>query len=167
MPKGMEKILAIAVLAIFCGVTTAAWLDFERHELSGLIEAVDELPPGQRVIGIDLMQTSDKIKVWKPFIQTFAYAQAVKGGTLNFSFADFANSLVYYSPPRTITWTRGLEWNGATTTPFDLLQFDYALVGVRPDSAKEYQSLLSDLSPISKKGYWRLYKTKRPMTNGR
>jgi hypothetical protein len=150
LPKGMDKILALAVLATFCVATSTAWLDFERHEFSGITEAIADLPPGQRVIGVDLIQTSDKIKVWQPFIQTFAYAQVVKGGSLNFSFADFPNSLVYYSPPRRITWTRGLEWDGAKTTPYDLLQFDYALVGVRPDSAKEYQSLLSDLSPISK-----------------
>jgi hypothetical protein len=157
---GVERIGALALAAVFSLATTATWLSYDRIELSGLQRTLDALPAAPRVLGLDYVRHSALIK-GRPFLQTFAYAQVVHGGELNFSFAEFAPSLVVYRHRRPIRWTQGLEWYAERVQPSDFSAFDYVIVngGARQQRA---MAALPMLTPVTGAGRWRLYRVKRP-----
>jgi hypothetical protein len=146
----------LAIVAVFAVTTTVAWRQFERIEGSGLPEVLRALPARARVVGLDLVKTSDIIK-GRPFIQTFAYAQVYRGGELNFSFADFAPSLVVYKARRQAPWTSGLEWFGEAVQPRDLAYFDYAIVNA-PAEQQARAAVTPGFMPVTDHGRWRLYR---------
>ena len=152
----IRRAAAIALVAIFCIFVSKAWLNFEHTELSGLPQALKALPESPRVVGLAFGNKSDFVKGY-PFIQMFAYAQALKGGTLNFSFAEWSPCLVVYKKPFVRPWTRGLEWFPQRVQESDLNYFDYALF-MGPDEL--YTKLAHDprLAPVTTTGRWRLYR---------
>jgi len=154
--RGIRNAVAVTALAMFVVVTAFAWLRFEQDEHSGLSESLAVLPANMRVIGLDYVKTSPVI-MGRPFLQTFAYAQVVRGGELNFSFAQFAPMAVVYRTPRRFSWTSGLEWRPERVKPSDFVHFDYALVN---GDASRHASLaaLPELRPLTAEGRWRLYR---------
>lgn len=147
---------ALVTVAAFCLVSTLAWVGFERTELSGLQEALDALPASSRVLGLSFVQKSRFVKGF-PFIQTFAYSQALKGGTLNFSFAEFSPCLVVYKKPFVRPWTGGMEWFPRRVTESDLAYFEFALVN---GTGRFHEAWAKNprLSPVTRTGRWRLYR---------
>jgi hypothetical protein len=156
--------LAVCLLAVLTLTTATVWRTFERNDLSGLQGALDALPPRPRVIGLDYVGSTPLI-AGRPFLQTFAYAQVIRGGTLNFSFAEFAPSLVVYADRRRTPWTGGLEWFPERVRTGDFLHFDYALVNGGPDV---HQAIVDrfPLVPVTTSGFWRLYATSGPKLPG-
>ncbi len=154
--RGVRNAVALTALAAFVIVTASAWITFELNEYSGLPESLEALPANQRVIGLDYVRTSAIVK-GRPFLQGFAYAQVVRGGELNFSFAQFAPMAVVYRAPRRPPWTSGIEWRAERVKPSDFGYFDYALVNAdRPLHAT--LTALPDLHPVTAEGRWRLYR---------
>jgi hypothetical protein len=130
---------------------------FEREEFAGLTESLAALPASPRVIGLDFVKTSPTVK-GRPFLQGFAYAQVVRGGALNFSFAEFAPmAVVFKTPPPSGRWTKGLEWTAEEAVPEDFAQFDHALM-----NAEDWQhasvAQWAGLTPLIAQGRWRLYR---------
>jgi hypothetical protein len=154
--RGLRNASALAVVAVFILVTSLAWMRFEREEWAGLPESLAALPANPRVLGLDYVKTSPIVR-GRPFLQGFAYAQVVRGGQLNFSFAEFAPMGVVYKTPRARLWTRGLEWFPERLTASDFSHFDYTLV-----NAEEWRhsSLAASrtLTPVTERGRWRLYR---------
>jgi len=151
----LARLAVIAVVAGFSLTTALTWRQFEREDLAGLSEALATLPEHARVVGLDYLQTS-RLTKGRPFLQTFAYAQALKGGELNFSFAEFAPSLVVYRAPRRTPWNRGIEWDAARMRADDLRYFDYALVN-GDDPLHQALAANSRLRRRTSSGRWRLY----------
>jgi len=152
----VDRTLALAVVAAFCVVTSMNWVGFEKKELSGLRESLDALPASPRVLGLDFIQESQFIR-GRPFIQTFAYAQVLKGGSLNFSFAEFSPCLVIYRDTFLRPWTGGLEWFPRRVRETDLDFFDFALIGASDDMHR-FWAKQPRLRPVTERGRWRLYK---------
>jgi hypothetical protein len=154
--RSLRNASAFAAVAVFIVVTSLAWVRFERQEWAGLSESLSALPPNPRVIGLDYVRTSPIVK-GRPFLQGFAYAQVVRGGQLNFSFAEFAPMGVVYRTPRARPWTRGLEWFAERVTRSDFSHFDYALVNAE---GWWHSSLAASgaLTPVTGQGRWRLYR---------
>jgi len=152
----LEQVFSLAVVAGFCVAVSTAWMNVQRYELSGLTEALAALPAAPRVLGLDFVRHSRFVKGW-PFIQTFAYAQVFKGGTLNFSFAEFSPCLVVYKRPFRRPWTGGLEWVPGRLKESDLDFFDFALVG---GNEKVHGTTLANsrMKAVTKDGVWRLYR---------
>ena len=156
--RAARNVAALAVVSVFVVATTLAWVRFERSEFAGLPESLAALPANQRVIGLDYVKTSPTIK-GRPFLQGFAYAQVVRGGTLNFSFADFAPMVVVHRAPRTARpWTRGIEWNAEKATVSDLAHFDYAIVNADARNHGALAAAMRELRPVTGQGQWRLYR---------
>ena len=105
----LRQVAALALLLVFCAVTSSTWLLFERKDLSGLEAALAALPRSPRVLGLDTVRRSELIKGY-PFLQMFAYSQVLNGGRLNFSFAQFRPCLVVFKKRFRSPWTPGLEW---------------------------------------------------------
>jgi hypothetical protein len=154
--SAVRELAALLVLAAFCAYTTLAWIAFEEKELSGLKTALFALPPSPKVLGLSLFQGSEIVRGF-PFVQTFAYSQALKGGTLNFSFAEFPSCLVVYKERSDRSWTRGLEWFPGRFKESDLQYFDFVLIN-GPESEHSWVVTGLGLDPMTHDGRWRLYK---------
>ena len=157
--KNILTIVAIAVVAVFFALTSRLWISFEKTELSGLEESLAALPQSPKVLGLSYIKDSSIVR-GRPFIQTFAYSQVLRGGELNFSFADFGPSLVVYRERRRIPWTPALEWFPEKAKKSDLLFFDYALV----NADKKLHGAASSnqvLKPLTEGGRWSCYKVTR------
>jgi len=158
MMPALRSALAVGVAVAFSLAVAAAFRAVERLEQTGLDEALHALPGDARVVGLDEVRESAFVK-GRPFLQTFAWAQVLKGCSLSFSFAELPAPLVAYrkgtpEPP----WTRRLEWFPERVTPADFLHFDYALVNGLPPTHR-FLSNVRFLTPVTQTGRWRLYRT--------
>lgn len=153
---GAQAGLAIALLAAFSLATAVAWKRFERDELCGLQSALAALPERPRVLGLDFVKESAIIK-GRPFLQTFAYSQVLRGGALNFSFASFAPSPVVYRNGLKKPWTVGLEWFAERVRAEDFYSFDYALVNA-PEQVHAQILSRMPVEAATESGRWRLYR---------
>jgi len=147
---------ALVVLGAFCLTVSLVWTAFERTELAGLRASLGALPDNPRVLGLSMIPESEFIQ-GKPFVQTFAYAQVLKGGGLNFTFAEFPSCLVVYKKPRKPPWTVGLEWFPERVTESDLTYFNFALINGDEQIHRITESNPS-LQPVTREGRWRLYR---------
>lgn len=153
--------LSVVLLVGFSGITTAYWQTFERQEMTGLLAALEPLPEEPRVLGLDFQRDSAWID-GKPFLHGHAYAQVLRGGELNFSFADFAPSLVVYRAPRSGPWTWALEWFPESVRASDFPYFDFVLVHGDPEAQSRFLRE-SMLDPQTESGSWRLYRVVEPV----
>jgi hypothetical protein len=154
----LRRAVAAALLAGFVAATALAWRTFEAVELAGLAQVLDALPERQRVLGLSYAPDSPRI-LGKPFIQTFAYAQALRGGELNFSFADFAPCLVVYRVPRVPPWTLSLEWFPQRVRFSDFKHFDYVVVH-GDEAAHALMAQRAPIAPVTASAPWRLYRVR-------
>lgn len=151
-----RRVVALITIGAFCTIASFAWLSFERKDLSGLHEALYALPAAPKVLGLDFIRKSEFIAGY-PFIQIFAYSQVLKGGTLNFSFAEFSPCLVVYKKPFTRPWSNALEWYPRRVRSTDLDFFDFALVSAT-EKQHEFWTKRPRLIPVTHNGRWRLYR---------
>ena len=121
----------MSVAALFVAVTALTWVAFERRELTGLADALERLPSKPRVLGLDYQQESPRVR-GRPFLQTYAWAQVLHGGTLNFSFAAYPTSLVVFRSSQPPPWTPKLYWYPSRLRSTDLDYFDYVIVNGTP-----------------------------------
>ena len=152
--------LAAALLVGYSTFTAATWRRFERVELAGLEEALTALPEEPRLLGLDYVRHSRWIDN-RPFLQTFAWGQALRGGELNFSFAEFPPSPVVYDPPRRTAWTGGLEWFPERVRTADLTHFDHLLVHAPPQLHRTIAGR-DEVEAVTRGGAWRLYRVVGP-----
>jgi hypothetical protein len=152
------KMYSIAVLIFFTLHTANAWRYYDKVELSGFSEAIEQVPRGKRVLGLDYIKTSETLR-GRPFVQMFAYAQAFEGGELNFSFAQHGSSLV--SGRNNVERKRSSEllWQAESVVQKDLQQVDYVLVNANESVHSQLQSL-EYMVGVTEEGRWRLYKSK-------
>jgi len=155
----LRRFVSLALFAGFIVTTFLAWNNFEKIELSGLKDALDKIPNSSHVIGLDFVKQSEFIK-GRPFLQIYSYSQVLKGGELNFSFAEHSSGIVTYKSPRQIQWTRGLAWFAEHIKKSDLRYFDYALINGKEEVHKTFSSF-KELSQINPTGRWRLYRIRK------
>ncbi len=163
LPQMQKSVLAfytIFLLAILSLTTCWYWWRFEKTENSGLSESLMRIHDNSRVLGLDFVQESEFI-CGRPFLQTFAYAQVLHGGKLNFSFAEHYSELVSFAQIKRVRiWTPGLEWYPQRVSPSDINCFDYALINGL-DNAHNFFASYSMLMPLTTTGRWRLYQCVR------
>lgn len=160
IPNSLAFIFAFFFLFTFSLTTTLMWHRFEVNEQSGLTEALQKIPSGTRVLGLDYLKESSYIK-GRPFIQTFAYAQVLHSANIGFSFAEHSSGIItkkYFTG--NYQWTPGIEWFAEFAKYEDMKYFDYALVGAYENLHTEFRAANSPLEVITTQGVWRLYKCK-------
>jgi hypothetical protein len=153
------KTAVLTIAAAFFFMTATAWHRYAVEDLSGFRGSLEKIPPSSRVLGLDLVKSSEIIK-GRPFLQLFAYAQVFKGCELSFSFAEHYSGLVAYRAKRDISWTPGLEWFAAKVKRTDFASFDHVLVNGL-DADHKTLSSFDELRPLSLSGRWRLYEVRR------
>lgn len=137
-----------------------AFVAFEREEVGDLAEALQVLPPAERVAGLIWQRGSRYVK-FSPFIHSVAYYQAQKGGAVMFTFADFAHSPFRFRetnrPPRVYPrW----EWTPERIDPVrDLGWYNYLLVRGHPFQTVR---LGTAFRPIYTGRQWSVWKKRSP-----
>jgi hypothetical protein len=147
--------LAGGIAALACAGTTAAFVAFERFELSGLDEALAAIPGPARSIGLAYQPVSALV-TGRPYIHAVAYAVASRGGESDFSFAEHGTTIVAYKAPRRATWQRGTEWLPERATRRDVQAFDFALVSGTDDDHARFVAM-SGARALTRTGKFRLY----------
>jgi hypothetical protein len=156
IPAYCSLAAAMVFLALLSIATSIQWVRFENTENSGLEESLGKIQDNSRVLGLDFKRASDVLH-GSPFFQTFAYAQVLHGGTLNFSFAEHHTGIVSFTDIERIRRkTRGLEWNPERVRFEDLEHFDYVLIN-GPEDIHRYSSSILKLKALTTQGSWRLY----------
>ncbi len=158
---GLRPVLRAAVPYVVLASLTAAaastWIEFEEQELDGLYESLAAVPPGERLLGLDFVRTSERIKGF-PFYHLYAYAQVLHGNDLARPFTNLGSSLVVFRDvPREFPWTEGLDWRAVKVRKSDMDHFGYVLIFGRPDA---HALFLADdrLTPVTDERPWRLYR---------
>ena len=162
-PKAPRLALLIAplLLVMILSIATAlSWKKYNEEELSGLESCLVMIPENQRVLGIDLIKTSDWIK-GRPYLQLFSYAQVLHGGDINFTFAAHGSGIVVVGEKYRRYWHGSLEWSGERATLDDLGTSERILInaGEQTHALLVRQGLLR---PLTANGYWRLYEFVTP-----
>jgi hypothetical protein len=158
--RSLLTLAAAAVLAAQAAVTAAIWRRVETEELAGLDAALAALPEAPRTLGLQLGPNSRYLRS-APFGHVFAYSQALRGGELNFSFAELPSSPVVYRRPRQAPWTEALELAPWRVRRSDFAHFDFVLVRGGDEVHAEIGA--GDvLEPVTDEGPWRLYRVLPP-----
>jgi hypothetical protein len=158
--RSLLALAAAAVLAAQAAVTAAIWRRVETEELAGLDAALAALPEAPRTLGLQLGPNSRYLRS-APFGHVFAYSQALRGGELNFSFAELPSSPVVYRRPRQAPWTEALELAPWRVRRSDFAHFDFVLVRGGDEVHAEIGA--GDvLEPVTDEGPWRLYRVLPP-----
>ncbi len=166
LPRGLTIALPLVVIVAYSLITAIVWRTFEQEDLSGLSESLEAIPEGARTLGLDFVQESKYVK-GRPFLQTFAYAQVLRGGELNFSFVSHGSGIVAAAVPAVNPWTVGLEWFPERVETGDLVQFDIALVNGTEGLHRKLQGRVA-VVPLTSSGRWRAYRCPRtPAPQGR
>lgn len=160
VPRALTVSLPFVVIVAYSIVTATVWRAFEREDLSGLVESLDVIPEDSRTLGLDFIRESAYVK-GRPFLQTFAYAQVLRGGDLNFSFVNHGSGIVAGAGSPGQPWTLGLEWFPERVETEDFTRFDVALVNGTEELHKELQARVAVL-PLTSSGKWRAYRCPRP-----
>lgn len=138
----LRHAIPVVALLVLVASTASAWRDVEDRELRGLSASLAASPAPTRTLGLDYVGMSDVLRT-PPFLQLFAWRQALHGGELSFSFAEHRAGIVGLAGSRERSWTPGLEWRADLATVEDLRAFDQVLVvGALPDT------LSAELTPL-------------------
>lgn len=153
---GIAALAALVVLP----ATGAAWYGFDRDEMAGLSDALAALPDNQRLLCLDFVRNSPRLR-HQPYMQMGAWGQARRGGTLSFSFAEMAPMPVILRDLSQPPWTPGLEWYPQKLRRRDLRWFDYALIHASP---RIHAALRQGggLAEVTGNAPWRLLRVERP-----
>lgn len=155
LPQVLVVSFPLAVIIAYSLATASLWRDFQQEELSGLSESLQEIPENCRTLGLDFIKESKYVR-GRPFLQTFAYAQVVRGGELNFSFVSHGAGIVVAAAPPVYKWTPNLEWFPEKVDVRDFRQFDAALVNGTEEMHRALQTF-GVVVPITTTGRWRAY----------
>lgn len=155
--SSLRRTLAVTILWVFCLVTSAIWRDFDREDLAGFKEAMQEIPGASAVLGLDYYRTSPRLKTY-PFFQLYAYSQVLHGGMLHSSFAGHPSSLVQWRDVRLKhPWTENLDWHPDSVRLRDFAYFDFVLVHANPEGHRNFLAQEA-LAPVTRENRWRLYR---------
>lgn len=155
--KRAVELLPSFSLAGYMLLTVVVWRSFDTDEMSGLRQALDKLPFGQKVLGLDFIVRSPGINTSYPYASAAAYAEAVKDSELNFSSAENPTSLVTYKVPPDRPYKWNLNMSSERVDRNDASYFDYILANANDNWHDKLASVLS-IAPITHEGHWRLYK---------
>ena len=158
IPRWAGITLAWSVMLSYTLWTTAQWREIERIEYSGLQASLQALPQKARVLGLDLKKRSAILRIHRPFLQGFAYAQLLQGAQINASFTAHASSLIRERRPHLAAWTHGLDWYPERFQITDMAFFSHLLLHATPAQHRAFQARYN-LIPLQETGFWRLYRS--------
>lgn len=150
-------LISTGVLLFFVLMTASSWLKYSGDELSGFQEAINQVEPDSRVLGLDMLRNSHYIKGY-PFLQMFSYTQVFRGSSLNFSFAEHYSGLVALREKRTDYRSSHLLFYPEDVQAHDFQSVDFVLVSGEKNVHYWISRFSDRLKPVTFGGNWRLYR---------
>jgi hypothetical protein len=103
MPSGLRGV-AMSALAFAVGTGSIVnvckhYIEFEQREVGEFDEALEQIPPAQKVAGLIFDKGSGVVN-YAPFLHYVSYYQAQKGGVVQFSNANISYSPYHFRPDR-------------------------------------------------------------------
>lgn len=154
-PRAVSWAFALMLALAMGGVTSFHWRAIYQQGLPGLAESLEAVPPSAHVIGIDTEPTTKWIRD-RPFSHMYAYAQALEGGGLNFSFSEHPSVLVVRKQPRELPWPFGVGGRASRMQDAHYIHFDVAMVHGSEKTQREFAAK-PFLSALTTNGTWRAY----------
>lgn len=164
IPGVPQRVFGVIGLACFLALwlsTCKAWHDFDREDTVGFDEVLAGVKRGHRVLGLDFQRGSMNVK-GRPTLHFFAYAEALRGASLSFSFAEHYSGIVQYQGVRPKAWKRGLVFDSALASIDDVRHFDRVIMSGDQMQHRVWSGRLQLEAVGSGDGNWRLY---RPRTS--
>jgi len=152
----LSQVVTVVVAVFFAATTCAAWVAFERRDLSGLEQSLRVEPGPSSVIGLDFIKQNELLRATS-FLQVFAWRQAIYGGGASFSFAEHQSGIVCMRARGRPPWTPGLEWYAEHVSLRDLTFFEHAMI-VGTDEQHARFARWSLAKPLVEQGQIRLYR---------
>lgn len=163
MPTGGRGLL-VTVSAAAVGLGAIAnvckhFVQFEREEVGDFDEAIDQIAPASRVVGLIYDKGSAVVNL-APFLHYVSYYQAEKGGVVQFSNANIKYSPFHFKPdrlppqgqPARLRW----EWTPEAVRIEELFPYyDYVLTrggGFRPPQGTFHMKWHGDRWAVWEKG---------------
>lgn len=146
----------LGLSAMFLGATAIAWSRFQVEDLSGLKEAVGDLPFRSSLLVLDYVGFGDNFRT-RSVMHAGDLAQIEKGVIPDSTFADNPAAFVRFTKER--TFTQLIDWYPNRVQPSDLDLCDVALVG-GPAGVHAEMVKSGRFAPMRPKGdshYWRAY----------
>lgn len=116
----------LGLSAVFLGATAIAWSRFQVEDLSGLKEAVGDLPSRSSLLVLDYVGFGNNFRT-RSVMHAGDLAQIEKGVIPSSTFADNPAAFVRFTNER--TFTPLLEWYPSRVAPSDLDLCEVALIG--------------------------------------
>lgn len=156
--KGSERTgayVAIGAMALLSLLTAMAWQDREQLEQDGFLPALHALHTNDRILFFSSV-SSEFIK-GQPDLQAFAYAQAIYGNDIQFSFAEHYSGIVIPLIHRPRIVSARSMWAAALRAP-KTGEFSAILVGADDETHRTLAAKLGLHSPTPPRTTWRLYR---------
>ena len=154
----VRRAVAAAAVAAFFLATTVNWVRFTRVDMAGFKDCLDRLPRNVRLLQLDFVKGNLNF-IYHPFLQMYAYAEALKGAELAFPFSRHSTGLVAFRNPVSSPWTEKLDWYAEWVKETDVDYFDYVLVNGPPVNHLRWFS--RRLTPVTEPARWRLYRVQK------
>lgn len=160
IPKGGQVFswyvggLALGIICIFSVVTIRYWQLWADEELDGFIEAMDRVGRVERVVGLNFY--GNTVMKGQPGLQLIAYAQALKGAEIQFSFTQHYTGVVQYKPG--VHVAQYSVWFPVVMTRAQLRRFDWVLVNGDEHMQTFARNRWGLVPADDGKHMWRLYR---------
>ena len=152
----VAKLIAAVTVTVQLGATTLAWREFDRREMAGFEECLAAIPAGARLVSIDWQLTSPRFRVG-PGLHMGTYAAIERRASTEFSFVDYATSLVVRRRPEEIRVAGDfLSMNPVLLRPAHLAGKTHLLVHGAEPIARAYERQTGALRAIAGRGDWHL-----------
>lgn len=152
--------LAITTFLLVVLFQAHVWVNFEKHELSGLKFSLSYIPESKKLIWTDLKKKSKSI-IYRPFIQIGAYFEALKSCKTNYSFTCHNTGIVSHKNSE-IDRKQFLFPDHAKYIKEPLFpEPDYFLVNATEKQHNAFSTKFR-LQSLNSKGVWRLYTGNTP-----
>lgn len=140
-PKLSRAFVAVPVIVVllFAYTTAISWRLFDAEEMDGIGESLAQVKPQSRLLWLSF--DNGRIFQTRPTLQIGAWAQAIHGAEVNFSFAEHGSGIVILKDPRQVSWSTGLEWIPERVTLDDIQKFDHVLVIGSGDAHQKIKNL--------------------------
>lgn len=157
LPRMYLRTLGLGLVVAFSLTAAKFYKEWEAEQLDGFQAAIGQITPEDRVLGLNLNDHSTLMK-GRPSLQLFAYAQALRGADIHFSFTEHHSGAVQFRTRPELNPERHLVWNPAKVRPANLAGFNVVLLHADDDEHTLFRKKLGLPAPESSARPWRIYR---------
>jgi hypothetical protein len=144
-------------LIAFSATTIVQWREWESEQLDGFMETLVEINASDRVLAINLIDGGDGVK-GRPGLQLFAYAQALKGADIFFTFTEHYSGAVQFKVPPPPNTARQLVWAPISVTQSQASGFSKIIINTNDTLHTHFMRRLKLEQIGTSQTTWRIYR---------